>query len=169
MKLGIALFAGFGWLSLLCIVAGIVLVIIEMLQPGIGAPGIIGALLLIAGVILYAQNPLQALIMVMVILAILGAALVLILYSASKGRLYRRIVLHDSIEDDTEFSAVEDLNYFVGSEGRALTVLRPSGTADFNGVKLDVVSEGEYIPKDAIIVITKVERNRIVVRRKNSD
>lgn len=163
----VALFAGYGWISFLCIIAGIIFVIIEMLQPGIGAPGIIGTLLLIAGVILYAKSPLQALIMVAVILAILGAALVVILQLASRGHLSRHIVLQDSLENDTRFSAIDDLNYFVGSEGKTLTVLRPSGTADFSGVKLDVVSEGEFIPKDSDIIIIKVERNRIVVRQKS--
>lgn len=160
------LFAGLGWVSLLFIIAGLVFVIIEMFHPGLGAPGIIGAILLVAGVILYAKSPLQALIMVVIILAILGVALTLVLQSASKGHLARHLILHDSLDDDVRFSATDDLNYFVGSEGMALTVLRPSGTADFNGVKLDVVSEGEFIPKDSTVTIIKVEGHRIVVKQK---
>jgi membrane-bound ClpP family serine protease len=44
-------------------------------------------------------------------------------------------------------------------------VLRPSGTADFSGVRLDVVSDGDFIPKDSKVVISKVEGHRIVVRK----
>ena len=44
------------------------------------------------------------------------------------------------------------------------TVLRPAGMAEFDGVKLNVVSDGEYIPSGCRIVVDRVEGNRIVVR-----
>jgi len=160
------LVAGFQWIPLLCIIAGIIFVIIEMHQPGFGVPGITGVILIVAGVILYAETLLQALILIVIILAVLGAALALVLQSAAKGRLSKHLVLNDTLDDDVKFSAVEDLSYLVGSEGITQTVLRPSGTADFNGVKLDVVSEGEYIPKGIPVFIDKIEGNRIVVKQK---
>jgi len=46
-------------------------------------------------------------------------------------------------------------------------VLRPSGTADFSGIKLDVVSDGEFIPKDTTVIINKIEGHRIVVKQKS--
>lgn len=158
--------AGISWLPLIVIVAGLALVILEMFLPGFGAPGIIGVILLAIGIIMFAETPLQALIMIVIILAILGVALVLVLQSASKGRLSKHLVLNDSLNDSEGFSAVDDLNYFIGSEGVTLTVLRPSGTADFSGVKLDVVSDGEFIPKGSTVIIAKVEGNRIVVKQK---
>jgi len=105
--------------------------------------------------------------LVVIILAILGVALVLVLQSASKGHLSKHLILNESLDNDTKFTSAEDLNYFVGSEGTTLTVLRPSGTADFSGVKLDVVSDGEFIPKDSTVIIAKVEGNRIVVKQKS--
>lgn len=155
-----------GWVPLLCIVAGLVFIIIEMNIPGFGVPGIIGVILLAAGIFLYAKTPLQALILIIIILAVLGAALVIVLKSASRGRLSRRLVLNDSLEDSSRFSNRNDLSYFVGSEGTTLTALRPSGTAEFGGIKLDVVSEGEFIEKDVAVLITRIEGNRIVVKQK---
>jgi membrane-bound ClpP family serine protease len=137
-----------------------------MFHPGFGAPGIIGVILLVVGVVLYAQTLLQALILIVIILAILGAALTLVLQSATKGRLSKHLVLNNTLDDDVKFSAVDDLNYLIGSEGVSLTVLRPSGTADFNGVRLDVVSEGDFIPKGTNVVIDKIEGHRIVVKQK---
>lgn len=160
------IFTGYNWIPLLCIAAGIIFVVIEMLQPGFGAPGIIGVILLAAGIILYAKTVLQALIMIAVVLAVLGAALALVLQSASKGRLGKHIVLDSTVDDDVKFSAFDDLSYLVGSEGKTLTVLRPSGSADFNGVRLDVVSEGEYIPKGTTVYVDKIEGNRIVVKQR---
>ncbi len=162
----LALFAGFDWIAFLCIIIGLVFVIIEMHIPGFGVPGIIGVILLAAGVIMYASSPLEALIMIIIILAILGVALTLVLQSASKGQLAKHLVLNDSLDANASYSSIGDLSYFIGSEGKTITVLRPSGTADFSGVKLDVVSEGEFIPKDRGVIITKVEGNRIVVKQK---
>jgi len=57
-----------------------------------------------------------------------------------------------------------DLNYFVGREGVTHTTLRPAGIAEFDGVKLNVVSDGEFISKDKPIRVLSVKGNRIVVR-----
>ena len=45
------------------------------------------------------------------------------------------------------------------------TVLRPTGMAEFDGVKLNVVADGEYIPKDVRVRVDHVEGARVVVRR----
>lgn len=161
------IFSGVGWIALICLLAGLVCVIVEMFHPGFGAPGIIGSILLLAGVVLYARSLIQALIMIIIIIAILGVALTIVLQSASKGHLARHIVLQDSLDESEDFSNLGDLEYFVGSEGLSLTVLRPSGTADFKGVKLDVVSEGDFLPKDTPVKIVKIEGHRIVVKQIN--
>lgn len=54
----------------------------------------------------------------------------------------------------------------LGIEGKAITDLRPSGTASINGKRYDVVSNGEYISKDTIIIVTAVNGNRVVVKTK---
>jgi len=160
------MFVELNWIPLLCVIVGLVLVIIEMNIPGFGVPGIVGVILLAVGVILSVDTLLQALIMIIIILAILGVALILILQSASKGRLSKRLVLSDSLENDVKFSAGSDLSYFIGSEGNTVTILRPSGTADFSGIRLDVISEEGFIPRNTVVIITKVEGNRIFVKQK---
>ncbi|NMB96506.1 MAG: hypothetical protein GYA02_07835, partial [Clostridiaceae bacterium] len=94
-----------------------------------------------------------------------GVALTLVLHSASKGRLSKTLILSDSLNKEEGFSGTEDLEYFVGREGKTLTVLRPAGTAEFDGVKLDVVSEGEFIPKNTRVKVKKVTGRRIVVTK----
>jgi membrane-bound serine protease (ClpP class) len=51
----------------------------------------------------------------------------------------------------------------VGAEGVAETVLRPAGKGRFGDRLLDVVSEGDFIEKDARIRIVAVEGARVVV------
>ncbi|MBY6278389.1 NfeD family protein, partial [Symbiobacterium thermophilum] len=58
----------------------------------------------------------------------------------------------------------EDRARLVGREGVSLTVLRPAGTAVFDDQRLDVVTEGEFIPAGVPVKIVRVEGTRIVVR-----
>lgn len=146
------------------LIVGFVLVVVEMYIPGIGAPGILGVLLLAGGVWALQPTPFQALMIIVAIVLLLCIALSVCIHSASKGRLSKSsMVLHETA---TPQEAQENpLTYYVGMKGRAITVLRPSGMAMVNGVKLNVVSDGEFIDADAEIIVTNVDGNRICVRR----
>ena len=54
-----------------------------------------------------------------------------------------------------------------GKEGIALTDLHPTGAALFDSKRFDVVSRGEYIEKGITLIVTTVDGNRIVVRKKD--
>ncbi len=142
---------------------GFILVVVEMFIPGFGVAGITGGILLILGIILIADNVYEAIVLAIIILAILAVALAIVLYFFTKGKM-KKIVLSEKQDKNGGYIGTEDLNYFLGKEGVALTVLRPSGTADFDGVKLDVVSEGEFLDKGTAIRVLKVQGRRILVR-----
>jgi membrane-bound ClpP family serine protease len=152
-------------ISIFCLLFGLILVIIEMFHPGFGVPGIAGAILLIVGVILTADSLIEALFLMSILLAILCVVLVLVLHSATKGKLSKKLILRDEQKKETGYIGTEDLDYFLDKEGVANTVLRPSGTADLDGVKMDVVTQGEYVEKGAKIKIVKVQGRRIVVKQ----
>lgn len=61
-------------------------------------------------------------------------------------------------------SSTDRKDDLLSSEGVAITTLRPSGTANINGNKVDVVTEGEMISKNTKIKVTDVRGNRVVVR-----
>ncbi len=54
------------------------------------------------------------------------------------------------------------------AEGVTITDLHPAGTAIINGKRTDVVSKGEYLPKDTPIIVTSATGNRVVVRKRSS-
>jgi membrane-bound serine protease (ClpP class) len=62
-------------------------------------------------------------------------------------------------------SAPERDSSWLGRVGRATTPLRPAGIAEIDGERIDVVSEGEMIEAGTTIVVSRVDGNRIVVRR----
>ena len=150
--------------QIVILVLGLIFLIIEMFTPGFGVSGGIGLVLLVVGILITASTPFEALVMFILLLAIVGVALTVVFHSATRGRLSRTLVLNESLNKAAGYIGNEDLEYFIGREGIALTVLRPSGSAEFDGVKLDVVSEGEYIEKDSRVKIMKVAGRRIVVR-----
>ena len=58
------------------------------------------------------------------------------------------------------------LSDLLGAEGVSLTTLRPAGTAEINGKRVDVVTESEYIEHGKPIIVIAVEGMRVVVREK---
>ena len=148
--------------AIVMLVLGFALVVLEMYLPGFGAPGILGCILLVGGVIAARPTPLQALIMALAIILLLCIALSIFIHSASKGRLANsRLVLK---EVATRPESENELRYFVGKTGTTATPLRPAGIAEFDGVKLSVVSEGAFVEAARPVTVERVDGNRIVVR-----
>ncbi len=150
-----------GWAAAVCLILGIALVIVEMFTPGLTAPGVIGLVLIILAVVLTANSLTEGLLMMLGVFVILSIALFFVLRSASKGLLSKSPIIKKETED--KYLSVDDMNFFVGKEGEAITILRPAGTCDFSGVRLDVVTEGSFIQKGTKVKVIRVEGRRIVV------
>ena len=149
--------------SVILFILGFLLFIVDMFNPGFGVPGALGIVFLIVGVIVTAETVEQGILMGVVILAILAVMLTIVLYSASKGRLSKKLILKDATDRQSGFSGTEDMKYLLGKSGKTVTPLRPAGCADLDGVRLDVVTRGEFIEKDVPVTVIEVEGNRIVV------
>ena len=87
------------------------------------------------------------------------AALLLVII-AMKSRTAKSIGL-DYNQKGT--SAVDDYRFLIGMNGKALSDLRPSGTALIDGERYAVVTDGEYIEEDSDIVVKEIEGTRINV------
>lgn len=151
---------------LVCLIVGLVLIVLEAFMPGFGLPGIAGIILHVIAVVLtwFSHGPVAALCMTVALLSIIAIAISVSLHSAAKGRLSKsRIVLNETESSEAGYRASEDMQVFLGKEGVATTVLRPTGMAEFDGVKLNVVSEGEYIQAGTRVQIVRVEGSRILV------
>ncbi len=151
-------------LQAIVFIIGLAFLVFEMFHPGFGVAGFVGLLLLITGILITAKNVFEALVMLIILLAIVGLALMMVLHSASKGRLSKTLILKDSLNREEGFVGTEDMKYFIGKEGVTLTILHPAGTAEFDGVKLDVVTEGNYLEKNTRVKVVQVIGRRIVVK-----
>ena len=152
---------------LICFVIGIGLMVLEAFMPGFGLPGISGIILEVVAVALTWMNhgPVAALGMTLIVLSILAIAISMSPRSAANGKLSRsKLVLNDTESNEAGYRSTEDLDVFLGKEGVTTTVLRPTGMAEFDGVRLNVVSEGEFIQSGTQVQIVRVEGSRILVR-----
>ena len=152
----------------LCFLLGTGLLILEVFLPSFGIVGILGILLELASVVLvyFRYGDLAALGMLIACLAVVSITISIAIRSASKGRLSKTPIILTERETLAEgYSATADMEVFLGREGITTTVLRPTGMAVFDGVKLNVVSDGEFMDKDIVVKIVKVEGTRVVVER----
>jgi len=152
-------------LGLLLLLVGIGLIILEMLMPGFGLPGIAGSAAIIIGILLYAKSLSQALFLLALVAAVLAMLFLVVLRSVSKGRLSRSpIVLRDAARDTAGYDGFLNPQELVGKCGTALSMLRPSGIGVFDGQRLDVVSDGAFLPSGTVIRIVRLEGRKILVQ-----
>ncbi len=154
------------WPVVVCLIIGLGLLVVEMFTPGFGVPGVLGIILLIASVMFMSGSFVYSLWLALVILLIVGVLLIIFFTSAQKGRISRSpIVLNDELTTSDGYVSSEANTELAGKRGKALTYLRPAGTAEIGGRRLDVVTDGEFLPADTDIVVERVESIRIIVKR----
>ncbi|MEG2387921.1 MAG: NfeD family protein [Clostridia bacterium] len=147
--------------AMLCLVIGLVLVIVEMFLPGFGVPGITGIVLLIAGTVIGASTVAQGLVILGVALILLLIALPFGLRSLAKGRLDKTKVVLNTV---SFVGGEHNMDAYLGKEGVARTTLRPSGIVEFDGDRVNVVSDGAFIAEGGKVRVQRVDGNRVVVK-----
>ncbi len=140
---------------------GVALLLAEMfLIPGFGVAGIGGLAALAASIYLTFGD--QAL-MVGSITVIIGAIGLFVAFRyLPRTRAAHALVLNGAIGEQAP--PRERLQSLLGAIGVAASDLRPAGVARFGERKVDVVTEGEYVPKGSRIRVVEVEGARVVVR-----
>jgi membrane-bound serine protease (ClpP class) len=182
-----------GWEGAALVTIGLLLVAAELLViPGFGVAGMLGLLALGAGLFLSVTGgrvvSSSDLARVTTTLGIatagfLGGAVLLLRYLPRLGRLHGLILqaqvgipgavptrqrwpwLEGARLEAHSAHEAENRASLLGATGVAASYLRPGGIADIEGTRVDVVTEGEYIPAGAPIEIIADEGYRRVVRR----
>lgn len=160
--------AGFSGLeSVLLFIVGIILMLVEaFVTPGFGFAGIAGLGALVVSIIIASASVEQAIISL--IIAFFGTVVLLVISFRflKTRRMWNRLILRVRQEKSEGYVAPEEkLTELFGAEGVTLTPLRPAGSAEINGMRIDVVSEGGFIPTETKVQVVKVEGTRVVVRQ----
>lgn len=141
---------------------GILLLLIEAFIPGFGVFGAGGIVSMVAAIFMAVPTPQQAMQYLMWTSIAFAVALFGIIRGLSRRGLGKALTL--ARHEKGFVPARADLSAMLGREGKALTVLRPAGTAQFGIDKVDVVTEGEFIHAGTQIKVIRVDGARVVVR-----
>ena len=148
------------WLTvILLIVAGIALVIIEILFiPGTTVIGIIGVALLVFGIIFgYGKFGNTTGTIILVSTVVVGG---LVTFVSFRSGLWRTFALKDT----NAFKVNEDMEiqHLLGAEGKAVSALRPYGKAEFYNKVYEVKSMGNYANTGSRVKVIKVDNNNTI-------
>jgi membrane-bound serine protease (ClpP class) len=166
-----------GWEELLLVAAGTLLIGTEVFViPGFGVPGLAGIVALVAGL---GMTLVGAGATTSMVIGALGRVAISVLLALGGGLVLlrvlphlpygRRFVLNENMNADLGYATAPDSDRtWLGRTGTAVSPLRPAGIAEIAGTRLDVVSDGGFIEALAIIEVTRVDGNRIVVRQRHA-
>jgi membrane-bound serine protease (ClpP class) len=139
--------------------------------PGFGIAGIVGVISVVAAIMLamVGSHPTSG--DVAQALAVLGASLFItaaVVYAwlrhlPNSGR-FSGLLLKGAGHRDAGFTSAPSRPELVGRDGTAVTDLRPSGTARIGEERIDVVTEGEYVPLGSRVQVVRSDGYRHVVR-----
>lgn len=155
-----------GWELVLLFIIGLILLSLEIFViPGFGITGIAGLLCIFISIGMSFATPQQA--MRSIVLALLFTTILTILgfRYLPKSRLGSRFILSTSQGKDEGYVAPQDMSWTNGKRGHTLTTLRPVGSVEIDGKRLDAMSQGEYIEQDVEVVVVRVEGNKVIVQR----
>lgn len=154
------------WLAYLAFLLGIIALVMEVFVfPGFGVAGIAGIILVGWGILLIAVDITQATSALVIALITTIVILLAGIKLMSRFNMWYKLTLRSRQQTEEGYVApLSELNLFAGREGTALTPLRPSGAAEVDGRRLDVVTEGEFVSAGAPVKVIKVEGTRVVVK-----
>lgn len=147
------------------LIVGVILLLLEIVLPGMIA-GMAGLACLIAGVaVSYARFGTSAGNMMLVGTVIALAAGVFVWMKFFPGSRLGKTIISESTVGNIAAEQPELMH----QTGTAFTNLRPSGTAVIDGRRVDVVTEGSMISKGTPIRVVALEGMRVVVRATTAD
>ncbi|MDE0959693.1 MAG: hypothetical protein OSB09_02840 [Planctomycetota bacterium] len=167
-----------GWIEISLFALGLFFLALELFViPGFGISGILGLVIVCVSLALCYQPVDQVLSLKQLskdtlqvgggLTTGLFTLLILAYILPSRSKASGSIIDHSTLESDSRAVAspgFEGSTLEVGQQGSPLQDLHPSGKVDFEGVSIDVVSEGGFIEKQIRVEVVEVEGNRVVVR-----
>lgn len=153
------------WGAFALIAIGLAAVFVEFFVPAFGLVGIGGLGSIVAAVVLTYQNQPEpwGVVVLVVALLVTPTTLIIAFRRFPKSFFGKRLILTDT-QADVQESGPAQADPLVGSKGKTLTPLHPSGMAEVGDRRLSVVTGGEYLDAGTEVIVTAVHGARIVVR-----
>ncbi len=155
---------------------GILLLFAEVfVTPGFGVAGIAGLIMVIASLMAALIGNVglafpsggqiaQAAATVAAALVLLVALAVSLSKYIPQSNRFGRLILQPELSSSEGYTSAETDLSLVGSTGKTVTGLRPSGVAEINGRRVDVIAQGTFVDSDTKIEVVDVRGSRVEVR-----
>ena len=155
-------------IAFLLIVAGVLLLLAELLLPS-GIFFVLSISAIAAGVamtFIYSQDGYTGWVTVLVLFVVLPTLVGVLFHYWPRTRMGRRFFLHGPDEDSTLASMPVnlELEQLRGRVGRTLSALRPAGVVDFDGRRVDTITEGMMVEADRWVRCIDVKAGKVIVR-----
>ena len=154
------------WVTIAFLLAvGSVIVIAELFLPAHGLIGLVGVGVLAYGVYeMFMISQLAGLIGLCVLAIALPTSLVISVRTWHRTPMGRRMSPANPELTDKDRMPLDELKALVGCIGRALTPLRPVGTCEFNGRRVECKAEYGMIEKGAEVEALRLVDRTVEVR-----
>lgn len=166
---GTHVYAGFSnGLVIALAVVGLIGILWELhVVPGHGAPGILGGIALLSAVLLAFGIPFFFVAIETISTSLLLTVILFVLATRAfpENMFIKRLAFVDA--QGADYVASLDHTHLRGAIGTAASFLRPAGVATIDGHRVDVLTEGEFIPAGTTIRVTRVEGARVFVEPVN--
>jgi membrane-bound ClpP family serine protease len=154
-------------LAYFLIALGLLVMAAELLIPTGGVLFVVGVAGLIAGVaMLFSYDAAHGLVALLALFVGLAFGGPLLVYWWPRSALGRRLTLSGP-DDDATVAAMPvhlELEALRGRYGKSVSPLRPAGATDFDGRRVDTLSEGPFIEAGRWVRCIDVRAGRVVVR-----
>ena len=142
------------------VVVGVLAILLELLMPGwdsyVGV--FVGIIAFVVAAVIAVIALDGGIYFVGAILALLVAGGYGLYFFISKRQLHGGMILTE-VDDAPQV----DISGFMGKEGKAITLMRPIGEVDFNGVRMQASSDGPFIEKGTKVRVTETQATKIIV------
>jgi membrane-bound serine protease (ClpP class) len=145
-------------------IAGVIGILFELhVVPGHGFAGTLGLLALIAAVMLAFGAAFFLVAAQAISFAIVASVIAFVLLTRyfPQNAFMTRIALQAN--QGADYVASSDFRSLIGRTGLATSFLRPAGVATVDGKRVDVLTEGDFVPAGSPIRVSRVEGARIFV------
>ncbi len=164
------IFAGLaGYEVVALFLVGLILLLVEAFLPNFGIVGGVGILAVAAAVVLSAADTGAGLTMLLLAIFLSGVVIAISFRTLRKRGIFQHIILSYREDRSLGYVGPRDYKALLGKRGTTVTPLRPAGTAVIEDYRMDVVSDGGFIPSGHEVEVTQVEGMRLVVKAVKSE
>ncbi len=149
------------------ILLGMVLLVAELVIPTFGVLTALSIGAMVVGItITFANDTSTGIITLIGVFVLVPVIMGIVFHYAPRTQFGKRLFLSGPQEDETvaNMPVNLELEQLRGRYGRTVSALRPSGTVDFDGQRVDVLSEGALIEPGQWVRCIDVKAGRVIVR-----